>query len=217
MSCWACCSQALAGGAEWPRRMVRVVSSSAPAVFVKPYALILVPWLLFAAGISGLVAFAVDVRGRIAAAGHGVRLVGQPGTDPRRYRNRHRHNRAEPARARERLGGDGGPSGSGPVHSIVARRPPPSQSCSSLRPPLDLAASLPQPAYLEFGVLSCCWCRSLSPQGWDYVLLLATPAAVLLIDRFAKWVGCADRHGDGPRIHELHDLRPAGDARCTPG
>ena len=39
-----------------------------------------------------------------------------------------------------------------------------------------------EPSYLEFGMLMLL-IPLLSPQGWDYVLLLATPAIVCLIDR----------------------------------
>jgi hypothetical protein len=42
---------------------------------------------------------------------------------------------------------------------------------------------VPSPAYLEFGMLMLL-VPLISPQGWDYVLLLATPAIVCLVDRF---------------------------------
>jgi hypothetical protein len=41
------------------------------------------------------------------------------------------------------------------------------------------------PSYLEFGLLMLL-VPLLSPQGWDYVLLLATPAIVCLVDRVAE-------------------------------
>ena len=67
-----------------------------------------------------------------------------------------------------------------------------------------------EPNYLEFGLLMLL-VPLLSPQGWDYVLLLATPAIICLIDRLGDmsrawraWtMACAGRD-------ELHDLRPAG-------
>jgi hypothetical protein len=40
-----------------------------------------------------------------------------------------------------------------------------------------------QPAYLELGVLMLL-VPLLSPQGWDYVLIVATPVYMCLIDRF---------------------------------
>ena len=40
------------------------------------------------------------------------------------------------------------------------------------------------PAYLEFGLLLLL-VPLISPQGWDYVLLVATPAVVCLVDRFS--------------------------------
>ena len=44
-------------------------------------------------------------------------------------------------------------------------------------------AAVPSPAYLEVSLLMLL-VPLLSPQGWDYVLLLATPAVVCLIDRW---------------------------------
>ena len=44
-------------------------------------------------------------------------------------------------------------------------------------------AAVPSPAYLEVALLMLL-VPLLSPQGWDYVLLLATPAIVCLIDRW---------------------------------
>jgi hypothetical protein len=41
------------------------------------------------------------------------------------------------------------------------------------------------PAYLEFGLLMLL-VPLISPQGWDYVLLVATPAVVCLVDRFGE-------------------------------
>jgi hypothetical protein len=43
-------------------------------------------------------------------------------------------------------------------------------------------ARVPSPLYLEFGVLMLL-VPLISPQGWDYVLLVATPAIVCLVDR----------------------------------
>jgi hypothetical protein len=42
---------------------------------------------------------------------------------------------------------------------------------------------VPSPGYLEFGMLMLL-VPLISPQGWDYVLLLGTPAIVCLADRF---------------------------------
>jgi hypothetical protein len=44
-------------------------------------------------------------------------------------------------------------------------------------------AAVPSPSYLEVALLMLL-VPLLSPQGWDYVLLLATPAVVCLIDRW---------------------------------
>jgi hypothetical protein len=45
--------------------------------------------------------------------------------------------------------------------------------------------SVREPAYLEFGLLMLL-IPLISPQGWDYVLLLATPAVLLLLDRWRE-------------------------------
>jgi hypothetical protein len=42
------------------------------------------------------------------------------------------------------------------------------------------------PGYLEFGLLMVL-VPLLSPQGWDYVLLLATPAIICLVDRLSEF------------------------------
>lgn len=42
-----------------------------------------------------------------------------------------------------------------------------------------------EPAYLEFGVLMLL-VPLLSPQGWDYVLLMATPAFLVVVDRWRE-------------------------------
>jgi hypothetical protein len=44
---------------------------------------------------------------------------------------------------------------------------------------------VPNPAYLEFGLLLML-VPVLSPQGWDYVLLLATPAILCIVDRWRE-------------------------------
>jgi hypothetical protein len=43
----------------------------------------------------------------------------------------------------------------------------------------------PNPLYLEFGLLMLL-VPVLSPQGWDYVLLLATPATIIIADRWRE-------------------------------
>ena len=56
----------------------------------------------------------------------------------------------------------------------------------------------------------------LSPQGWDYVLLIGLPAYMCLVDRWRDlspgWRAVAL---DGLPPHELHDFRPAAAARST--
>ena len=45
--------------------------------------------------------------------------------------------------------------------------------------------AVPQPEYLECALLMLLM-PLVSPQGWDYVLLLATPAVVCLVDRWRE-------------------------------
>jgi hypothetical protein len=67
-----------------------------------------------------------------------------------------------------------------------------------------------EPAYLEFGLLMLL-IPLLSPQGWDYVLLVATPAVMILVDRWRETgIGVAHRHGHRLAGHRFHDHRPAG-------
>jgi hypothetical protein len=49
-------------------------------------------------------------------------------------------------------------------------------------------ARVQAPAYLEFGLLLLL-VPLISPQGWDYVLLIATPAVICLVDRFTDMSG----------------------------
>lgn len=155
-------------------------------VFVKPYALILVPWLFFAAGAGGLAAFAATFAvglllpatvygwsGNLDQLGGWYRTV----TDTT----------APNLLAPENVS----------IATMWAKWLEPGQTASTLATAtvaIVLAGAttawlwrrrVRQPAYLEFGVLMLL-VPLISPQGWDYVLLLATPAAVCLVDRFRE-------------------------------
>ena len=73
-----------------------------------------------------------------------------------------------------------------------------------------------EPNYLE-GAYFLILVALLSPQGWDYVLLIGLPAYVLLVDRWIdlspSWrVGGRDRH----LPHEFHDFRSASAGALYP-
>jgi hypothetical protein len=171
---------ALRGRAWWAGALVGA------GVFVKPYALILVPWLLFAAGPAAVAAFSATFAvglllpatvygwsGNLDQIGGWYRTV----TDTT----------APNLLAPENVS----------IATMWAKWLEPGQTASTLATAtvaivLVAAAAawlwrsrVRQPAYLEFGVLMLL-VPLISPQGWDYVLLLATPAVVCLVDRFGE-------------------------------
>ena len=75
----------------------------AAGVFVKPYALVLVPWLAWTLGWRPFVLFALVAGGRTASAGRHLRLEREPDAAARVVSHRHRHDGTEPARCREHL------------------------------------------------------------------------------------------------------------------
>jgi Glycosyltransferase family 87 len=171
---------ALSGRGGWSGVLVGA------GVFVKPYALILVPWLLFAAGISGLVAFAATFVGGLLLP---ATVYGWSGNleQLRGWYWTVTDTTAPNLLAPENIS----------VATMWAKWLGPGPQASSLATVtaagvLAVAASawiwrrrVLQPAYLEFGLLMLL-VPLISPQGWDYVLLLATPAVVCLVDRFRE-------------------------------
>ena len=153
-------------------------------VFVKPYALILVPWLAFAAGLRGLGAAAATIAigllvpavlygwsGNLSELGAWYRTV----TDTTAPNLLAPENVSFATMWAKWLG-------PGPRASLLA-------AITSVAA-VGIAATawlwrrqVHRPAYLEFSLLMLL-VPLLSPQGWDYVFLLATPAAVCLADRF---------------------------------
>jgi len=158
----------------------------AAAVFVKPYALIFVPWLALTLGAPALLSFAgVMAFGLLLPAsfygwsGNLAQLTGwfhtvTSTTEPNLLL---RHAISFPAMWAKWLD-------PGPAASIAA-------AVSGL-----LAAALVfvvwrcrrrtrEPDFLEFALLLLL-IPLISPQGWDYVLLLGAPAFVCLIDRWTE-------------------------------
>ena len=153
-------------------------------VFVKPYALILVPWVWLVAGFSGIVAGAIALaiglllpaftfgwQGNIDQVLGWYRTV--TGTTPE---NLLVPENVSLATTWAKWIGPGDPA---TRMAIVT-------SLGVLAVALVIVVKrrgVRSPAYLEFGTLMLL-IPLLSPQGWDYVLLLATPAVILLVDRW---------------------------------
>ena len=155
------------------------------AIFVKPYAVILLPWVAVSCGAPAILASALVVVAGLAMpalvygwSGNLDLLVGW-------YRT------VTGSTASTLVGGDsvsvaamwGKWLGVGTPATVLA-----AMSGLAL---LALAAvvrvgrrGVETPEYLEVALLMLL-IPLLSPQGWDYVLLLSTPAVVLLIDRWS--------------------------------
>jgi len=153
-------------------------------VFVKPYAVILLPWLLVSAGTNGVLAAATVLAAGLLMPAAVYGWQGNIELLAGWYRT------VTDTTAPNLLGGDNVSLtamwakwiGVGPLATRLA-------VATGLA---ALAAAglaiwrrhrVAEPAYLEFGLLMLL-IPLISPQGWDYVLLLATPAVLCLADRF---------------------------------
>lgn len=156
------------------------------AVFVKPYALVLVPWLLVSQGVpavavfSGVVAAGLVLPAVVYGWGGNVdQIVGwyRTVTDTT----------APNLLLEENIS----------LATMWAKWIGPGTAASALAT-LSAAAvigiaglmflkrrTVPAPDYLECGVLMLL-VPLLSPQGWDYVLLIGMPALLCLVDRFPE-------------------------------
>jgi len=159
------------------------------AAFVKPYALVLMPWLAFTYGLStvgvslgvlaaGLVApaFVYGWQGNLDLLAGWYRTV-TTSTAPNLLGN---DNVSLAAMWAKWLGPGSVASGLATASSVAL---------------LGLVAavwrrrlSVQIPDYLEYALLMLA-VPLLSPQGWDYVLLLATPAVMCLMDRWGDVTG----------------------------
>jgi hypothetical protein len=153
------------------------------AIFVKPYALVLAPWLIVAGGMTAVLACAaVLIAGLILPAA----VYGWTGNMNELYGwyRTVTDTTAPNLLVPENVS----------LATMWAKWLEPGPTAAMLAVVsglvlllLPLAAVLwrrrvEQPSYLEFGMLMVL-IPLLSPQGWDYVLLLATPAVVCLVDR----------------------------------
>jgi len=155
-------------------------------VFVKPYAVVLLPWLALVAGAPGLlVAAGVLVVGLAAPAA----VYGWAGNlDQLAAWYRTVTDTSEPNLLMpENIS----------FATMWAKWIGPGEAATGLAVATGLVAlvlavivmrrrgQLSDPGYLEFGLLMLL-VPLLSPQGWDYVLLLATPAILCLVDRLPE-------------------------------
>ena len=153
-------------------------------IFIKPYAVIMLPWLLPAAGLTSVVVAAVVIAMGLVLP---VPVYGWQGNLDQLLGWYHT---VTDTTAPNLLIADNVSFattwakwiGAGPLATQLA--------VVSVVAALALVvwatwqrASVSSPAYLEFGLLMLL-VPLISPQGWDYVLLLATPAVVCLVDRF---------------------------------
>jgi alpha-1,2-mannosyltransferase len=157
------------------------------AVFVKPYALILIPWLVVARGwrATAMAASVVAAGLVLPAAVYGwtgnldllrgwLRTV-TDSTAPNLLGN---DNVSIAAMWAKWLG----PGSSATVLTLVTLASIGGLLIVSWRRRRGLA----EPEYLEYGLLMLL-IPLVSPQGWDYLLLLATPAVVCLMDRWREF------------------------------
>ena len=181
--------RAAPGGAASPSSPIggsRPVALVGVAVFVKPYALILVPWLLVTQGWpAAAMAAGVVAMGLVLPAA----MYGWSGNlDLLRGWLR----TVTDSTAPNLLGND-----NVSIAAMWAKWLGPGSLASGLAW-LTVAGTLvlvivvwrrrravSAPEYLEFALLMLL-IPLLSPQGWDYVLLLATPAVVCLVDRWRE-------------------------------
>jgi hypothetical protein len=155
-------------------------------VFVKPYAIILLPWLLIAVGIEGVLSALMVLAAGLAlpAAMYGwqgnvEQIVGwyRTVTDTTAPNLLVAENISLATMWAKWVG-------VGPLATWLA--------VATAVAALAVAAGtiwrrqrVTSPAYLEFGLLMLL-VPLISPQGWDYVLLLATPAVLCVVDRFRE-------------------------------
>lgn len=157
------------------------------AVFVKPYALILFPWLFVtqpwpaAATAAGVVAIGLVLpsvvygwSGNLDLLGDWWRTVGDS-TAPNLLNN----DNVSIASMWAKWVGPGALATGCAALTIVGALALAIAACRR-------RAAVAAPEYLEIALLMLL-IPLVSPQGWDYVLLLATPAVVCLVDRWREF------------------------------
>jgi hypothetical protein len=155
------------------------------AVFVKPYALILVPWLALALGLPALAGFAAALAAGLALPiatygwhGNLNLLTGwyRTVTDTTAPNLFDPENISFTTMWAKWIGATRAAHLLGLATTVAAMAMVGAAGLMRRR--------VRQPDYLEFGLLLLL-VPLISPQGWDYVLLLGTPLVMCLIDRWA--------------------------------
>jgi hypothetical protein len=153
-------------------------------VFVKPYALILVPWLLIVTGLQGVLGFAAALAVGLLAPALNYGWSDNIGQLVGWYRTV--TDTSAPQLLKEE---------NVSFATMWAKWIGPGQGATVMAIATSLLVAavtavifawrrrVPSPYYLEFGLLLML-VPVLSPQGWDYVLLLATPAILCVVDRW---------------------------------
>jgi hypothetical protein len=158
-------------------------------VFVKPYAVILLPWLWPGTGPPGVAAAAVVLAVGLVVpalvygwAGNIDELVGwyRTVTETTAPNLLLPENISVATMWAKWLG-------PGPLASVLAAATV-IVALLAVGWAVSRRSRVQSPAYLEFGLLLLL-VPLISPQGWDYVLLVATPAVVCLVDRYGDMTG----------------------------
>jgi hypothetical protein len=156
------------------------------AAFVKPYALLILPWLLVTQGVAAAaMAAGIVVTGLLLPA----TVYGWAGN---RDLLHGWYRTVSDTTAPNLLGNDNvslaamwakwiGPGASASILAALSAAALLGLVVTVCRRRRDVTT----PEYLEFALLMLL-IPLLSPQGWDYVLLLATPAVVCLVDRWRE-------------------------------
>ena len=155
-------------------------------VFIKPYALILLPWLWLTAGASGLAFFFGVLALGLALPAFAYGWTGNLDQIAGWYRTV-TDTSAPNLLSKENISFATGWAKWIGVGPPAARLALVTSVAAVLAAGLVMARrrTVREPAYLEFGLLLLL-IPLLSPQGWDYVLLVATPAVMILVDRWRE-------------------------------
>jgi Glycosyltransferase family 87 len=155
-------------------------------VFVKPYAVILLPWLLPGVGVQGVAAAAVVLAIGLLMPALVYGWTGNVNLVVEWYRtvtdttapNLLLPENVSIATMWAKWLGPGALASRMAVATVAV-------AVVAVAWAVGRRSRVPAPAYLEFGLLMLL-VPLISPQGWDYVLLVATPAVVCLVDRFSE-------------------------------
>ena len=155
-------------------------------VFVKPYAVILLPWLLPGVGLQGVAAAAVVLAIGLLMPALVYGWMGNVNLVVDWYRtvtettapNLLLPENVSIATMWAKWLGPGALASRMAVATVAL-------AVIAVAWAVGRRSRVPAPAYLEFGLLMLL-VPLISPQGWDYVLLVATPAVVCLVDRFSE-------------------------------